>query len=88
MEGDAAMFSVRLFQRHSRLPELWPIVETSVKSENDGTTVRQTVAHTIQLLPHGLGTPRGSRLSRRNALLSVLCLSQAAGIVTLAHTTQ
>ena len=28
---------------------LWPIVETSVVSENDGTTVRQTVAHTIQL---------------------------------------
>ena len=33
---------------------LWPIVETSVVSENDGTTVRQTVAHTIQLWPHGL----------------------------------
>ena len=47
--------------------ELWPIVETSVMSENDGTTVRQTVAHTIQLWPHELGTPCGSRLSRRKA---------------------
>ena len=39
----------------------------SVMSENDGTTVRQTVSHTIQLWPHGLGTPCGSRLSRRKA---------------------
>ena len=45
--------------------ELWPIVETSVVSENYGTTVRQTVAHTIHLWPHGLGTPCGSRFSRR-----------------------
>ena len=26
--------------------KLWPIVETSAMSENDGTTVRQAVAHT------------------------------------------
>ena len=31
----------------------------------DGITVRQTVAHTIQLWPRGLGTPRGSHLSKR-----------------------
>ena len=47
--------------------ELWPIVETLVMSENDGTTVRQTVAHTIQLWPNGLGTPCCSRLSKRKA---------------------
>ena len=46
---------------------LQPIVETSVMSENDGITVRQTVAHTIQLWSHGLDTPRGSCLSRRKA---------------------
>ena len=33
--------------------KLWPIVQTSVMSENDGITVRQTVAHTVQLGPHG-----------------------------------
>ena len=37
----------------------------SVMSENDGITVRQTIAHAIQLWPHGLGTPCGSHLSRR-----------------------
>ena len=31
--------------------KLWPIAETSVMSENDGITVRQTVAHTTQLWP-------------------------------------
>ena len=31
-------------------------------SENDGITVRQTVAHTIQLWPHGLDTSCGSHL--------------------------
>ena len=36
--------------------ELWQIVETLVMSENDDITVRQTVAHTIHLWPHGLGT--------------------------------
>ena len=36
--------------------KLLPIVETSVMSENDGITVKQTVAHTILLWPHGLGT--------------------------------
>ena len=46
---------------------LWSIVKTSVMSENDGTTVRQTVAHTMQLWPHGLGTSCGSRPSRRKA---------------------
>ena len=45
--------------------KLWPIVETSVTSEHDGITVRQTVAHTVQLRPRGLGTPCGSDLSRR-----------------------
>ena len=35
--------------------------------ENDGITVRQTVSHTIQLWPIGLGSPCGSRLSRRKA---------------------
>ena len=43
--------------------KLWPIVETSVMCENNGITVRQTVAHTIQLRPHELGMPCGSRLS-------------------------
>ena len=43
----------------------WPIVETSVMSKNDGITIRQTVAHTIQLWPHGLGMPRGSFLLKR-----------------------
>ena len=47
--------------------KLWPIVETLVMSENDGTTVRQTVAHTVQLWTHDLGTPCGSRFSRRKA---------------------
>ena len=37
---------------------------------------------------HGLGTPCGSRLSMRKAQKSVLCLSQAAAIVALAHATQ
>ena len=46
---------------------LWLIVKTSIMSDNDGITVRQTVAHTAQLWPRGLGTPRGSRLSRRKA---------------------
>ena len=45
--------------------KLWPIVETSVMSENDGITVRQTVAHTILLWPHEQDTPYSSRLSRR-----------------------
>ena len=54
-------------------------------SINNIITVRQTVLHTIQLCPHGLGTPCGSRLSRRKAQYSVLCLSQAAALVTLAH---
>ena len=67
--------------------KLWPIVETSVMSENDGTTVRQT-AHTMQLWPHELGAPCGSRLSRRKAQYSVMCLSLAAAIVVLAQTTQ
>ena len=40
-------------------------VEPSVMSENDDITVRQTVAHTIHLWPHGLCTPYGARLSRR-----------------------
>ena len=35
--------------RHLSVLKLWPIVETSVVSENDGITVRQTVAHIIQL---------------------------------------
>ena len=47
--------------------KLWPIVEMSVVSENDGITVGQAVAHTIQLWPRGLGTPCGSRLLRRKA---------------------
>ena len=47
--------------------KLWPIVKTSVMSENDGITVRQTVAHPIQLWPHRLGTPCSSRLVRRKA---------------------
>ena len=38
-----------------RSSKLWLIIETLVVSENDGITVRQTVAHTIQLWPHGLG---------------------------------
>ena len=45
--------------------KLWPLVETSAMSENDGITVRQTEEPTIQLWPHGLGTPCVSRLSRR-----------------------
>ena len=39
--------------------KLWPIAETSVMPENNGITVRQTVAHTIPLWPHGLGMPCG-----------------------------
>ena len=34
--------------------KLWSIVETSVMSENDCITVRQTVEHTIHLWPHGM----------------------------------
>ena len=59
-----------------------------VVPENDGITVRQTVAHTIQLWPRGLSTPYGSCLSRRKAQWSVLSLSQAASMVALAHTIQ
>ena len=55
-------------------------------SENDGITVRQIVGHTIQL--YGLDTPCCSRLPRGKAEQSILCLSQAAAIVALAHTTQ
>ena len=68
--------------------KLWPIVQTLVMSENDGITVPQTVAHIIQWWPHELGTPCISRLSRGKAQGSVLCQSQAAEIVALAHRTQ
>ena len=61
----------------------WPIGEMSFMSENNGITVRQTVAHTVQLWPHGLGTPCGSCLLRRKAH-NPFCLSQAAAIVALA----
>ena len=37
--------------------------------ESDDITVGQTVAHTIQLWRHGLGTPCGSRLSKRTGTL-------------------
>ena len=47
--------------------KLLPIVEASLMYENDGITVKQTVAHTTQLWPHGLGMPCGSRLSRSKA---------------------
>ena len=64
--------------------KLWSIVET-ITSKNDGITVIQTVAHTIQLWPHGLSMPCGWYLSRKRHNNS-LCLSQAAAIVPLAHT--
>ena len=57
-------------------------------SENDGITVRQTVAHTTHLSPHGLGTPCVSRFSRSNAQQYVTLLSEAAALVSLAHTKQ
>ena len=41
----------------------------------------------LELRSHGLGTLRTSRLARRKAQLSVLCLSQDASIIALAHTT-
>ena len=41
-------------------------VETSVISENDGITVRQSVTSTIQLWLNELGTPCSSRILRRN----------------------
>ena len=67
--------------------KLWLIPKTSVMSENDDITVRQTMAHTIQLWPHELSTHvvHAFRGERNN---NPMCLSQAAALVALAYTTQ
>ena len=60
-------------------------------SEHDGITSMQTIGHTIELSPHGIGTSRDpgrSRPLRINVRSFVVCLNQAAAItVGLAHTT-
>ena len=50
---------IRVVRRPSVL-KLWPIIATSVMSENDGVTVRQTA---VQLWPHVVCVFRGERHS-------------------------